>query len=120
MRRWLTCGLLMAVAAGLTVCTGTQKGSRPAPLAMSPEEEQKAAQALMGTTWLIGEFTVAFKEPPEVFVKGGPLAESWPDGVTGEYTFEKGIVEVTALDETRMGTWDGANLVVDGLKAKRL
>jgi len=117
---WLTCSLLAALAAGLTACTGTQKDSRPAPLEMSPQEEQKAAQALVGTTWRVEEFTITFKNPPEVFIKGGPLAESEPNGVTGEYTFEKGIVEVTASDETRAGTWDGVNLVVDGLKAKRL
>ncbi|HIJ65507.1 MAG TPA: hypothetical protein HPP77_06090 [Candidatus Hydrogenedentes bacterium] len=119
MAKWLV--LVVAIAPGLGACSGGDGKAQPAAVPkMSQEEAQKAAEALVGTTWLVEEYTVTFKEPPEVHVQGGPLDETDPEGITGEYAFENGVVKVNVAGETRTGTWDGESLTVDGLQAKRL
>jgi len=117
--RAVFCAALAVCLAGCTAKgpTGPAPGS---PDYMSAEEAQQAAEALVGTTWLAGDFTVTFHEPPEILIEGGPLQETDPEGIIGHYTFENGLVTVTAQGETRTGSWDGERLIVDGLQAKPL
>ena len=77
------------------------------------------AESLVGTTWRLEDYTITFHEPPEIHVAGGKIDEDHPEGVVGEYSVENGIIDISALDQGRSGTWDGQRLVIDGEKARR-
>jgi len=80
------------------------------------------ADGLSGTTWEFEGFTIMFLDPPDLVVRGDGV-----DGpeVCGSYRVETdafaggAIVEVTGLDRTWAGTWDGTSLVIDGMDGIR-
>ena len=78
-----------------------------------------AANPLVGTTWLVGDVTVTFKDGASAFAKGGMLAQVAPDGLDVAYTLKDSIVEIGALGQTMTGTFDGTKLVIDGKVALR-
>lgn len=99
----------------------------PAPEAAPAPALDSAAQpaapaagaTLVGSTWKIGEFTANFKDATTVSLKGGTLASIAPDGLDAKYTLADGKVEVNAMGMTKTGTFDGANLIIDGSAAVR-
>ena len=70
--------------------------------------------ALVGTTWIVGEYTARFLGPDKVYIGGKPLAEIAPEGLEADYTYKDGRLEISAADKVKTGTWDGDKLVVDG------
>jgi len=103
--------------------TAAEAGSaaKPEPVASETKPAGGSAGAvdpmhekLIGTEWMVGDYHVAFKDAETVRVKGGPLATLAPNGLDATYKLEDGIIEVQAMGQTRTGTWDGEELVVDG------
>jgi len=82
--------------------------------------EEEAPNELVGTKWNVGEYEVEFKNNTTVLVKGGQINDLAPEGVEGAYTLEDGRIEVEVLGETRVGTWDGEKLVVDGAEGTKI
>lgn len=72
---------------------------------------------LVGTKWQAGEFELNFTDKEKVMIKGGPLAAIAPDGLEATYTFDGTVLQVTAMGQTKTGTWDGTKLVLDGAEA---
>jgi hypothetical protein len=73
------------------------------------------SNALEGTTWTLGEYTLAFKKEPEVLITGGQAANVSPDGIAGEYHLKPNAsIEVNAMGEIHTGTFDGKTLNIDG------
>lgn len=94
----------------------------PAPeAAPAPEKAEPAVvgATLVGSTWKIGEFTATFKDDTTVSLKGGPLAAIAPNGLDAKYTLADGKVTVSAMGQTKSGTFDGTNLIIDGDTAVR-
>jgi len=103
----------------------------PAPVAAAPAAPAAAApaapaapldplqQKLVGTSWKLGEIEAAFTDGSKVKLKGGPLKDIMPQGLDAKYTYERdpsgnGLITVSALGQTKKGTWDGEKLVMDG------
>jgi hypothetical protein len=120
------------VCVGLTACGG-KSSDKPgkhahhqrntAPAATTPTQpaaEQPAGaadatqQKLIGTTWQVGDIQVTFTSANKVKLAGGPIANAAPNGLDADYSYQNGTLEVTALGQTKNGTWDGDKLVVDG------
>lgn len=131
MTRWLIFVLAVWAMGMVAGCFAPQE--TPAPAAdMATEvvarpdttvqggEDEAGTGELVGTTWQVGEFIATFYEPPDVLLKGGRINETHPEGVMGTYTIEDGIIEVGALDQSRVGTFDGARLVIDGIEGVKL
>ncbi|HPO13858.1 MAG TPA: hypothetical protein PLI09_10470 [Candidatus Hydrogenedentes bacterium] len=76
-------------------------------------------QKLIGTRWMVGDFNVTFMDAQTVMVKGGPLAQTAPNGLQAKYSYENGILKVIAMGQAKTGTWDGTKLVVDGKEGVR-
>lgn len=76
-------------------------------------------QKLIGTHWMVGDFDVTFQDAQTLMVKGGPLAQTAPNGLQAKYSYENGILKVIAMGQAKTGTWDGAKLVVDGKEGVR-
>jgi len=72
---------------------------------------------LVGTAWQVGDFHFTFVDASTVKIKGGALTTVAPDGLDGSYTYADGEIEVSAMGQTRTGTWDGETLEVDGTEA---
>lgn len=73
-----------------------------------------AHEKLIGTNWQVGDFKMEFQSEEAVKISGGALATIAPDGLDAEYTYEDGAIVLSAMGQTREGTWDGENLVIDG------
>jgi len=91
----------------------------PAPEEAAPAEPAVAGGTLVGSTWKIGEFTATFKDDTTVSLKGGPLAAIAPNGLDAKYTLADGKLTVKAMGQTKSGTFDGTNLIIDGDTAVR-
>ncbi len=76
-------------------------------------------QKLVGTHWMVGDFDVTFQDAQTLMVKGGPLAQTAPNGLAAKYSYENGILKVIAMGQAKTGTWDGTKLVVDGKEGVR-
>lgn len=74
--------------------------------------------SLIGTTWMVGDMRVHFKDGQYVLVEGGEVAEIAPEGMNAAYTLENGTITVTAMGRTTTATWDGERLVVGGVPAR--
>jgi hypothetical protein len=77
-------------------------------------------ELLSGTTWMVGDMRVHFKDGQYVLVEGGEVAEIAPEGMNAAYKLENGTITVTAMGRTTTATWDGEQLVVEGVPARRL
>ena len=75
---------------------------------------------LVGTAWMLGDIHVQFLDAEKVMLKGGPLNALAPNGLTAKYSYKDGLVEVSAIGQTKTGTWDGEKLVVDGTVGKKM
>lgn len=106
--------LIVALLTLIVVMTACGPGAPPAPLEKGDPED------LVGTTWKAGEFEATFKEDGEMLLYVESQKEEYPEGVEGRWKVEDGIFEAQALDQIRTGTWDGVNLVVDGVSADRI
>jgi hypothetical protein len=113
MHRRILMTLPMLLAAALTNGCG-QKEEKP-PLV--PPENPGTAEELAGTTWEVEGYVLAFEEPPEVHISGE--AVPFPGGVDGSFSVENGIIRVGALGRSHEGTWDGVNLVFEGVAAAK-
>ena len=78
------------------------------------------AEQLAGTKWLIGDWTVTFKDETTFLLETEAIEEDFPNGVEGTFSVENGIVEAKALDQTRRGIWNGKDLSVDGASGKKI
>ncbi len=109
--------VLMIIAVGMTGCDVGEEEAGP-PEDFTPGEIDQ----LVDTVWRFEEFEVAFQEPPDVIVRGEPIrSELGLEEVTGAYTLdEEGFIEISAVNEIRMGTWDGDELIVDGITGERI
>jgi hypothetical protein len=68
----------------------------------------------------LDEVEAAFIDGTKVKLKGGPLKDLLPQGLDAKYAYESdasgnGVITVSALGQTKKGTWDGEKLVVDGV-----
>ncbi len=95
--------------------TGEEEAGEEAPKAVDPLHEK-----LIGTAWMLGDVHVQFLDAEKVVLKGGPLNALAPNGLTANYSYKDGLVEVSAIGQTKTGTWDGEKLVVDGTVGKRM
>ena len=100
----------------------------PAEPAVTEAEESAAAAPdatdpqhalLIGTTWTLGDMELNFKDASTLTISGGPVAMLAPDGLDAAYTYAAGALEVSAVGQTRTGTWDGSALTFDGQTAER-
>ncbi len=87
--------------------------------AVEPVEQPAASAGLVGSTWQVGEFTVTFKDDSRLQVMGGKAAEIAPQGLEGTYVVKDGVIEIRVLTEHKTGTWDGTQLVIDGVSARK-
>lgn len=95
----------------------TAASSKPA---VAPAPDATASNGLVGTTWKLGPFMAHFKDATTVHVSGGELAEQMPDGIDAVYAVKDGAIEVTVLNGiVKKGTWNGSNLVIDGMVAEK-
>ena len=71
-----------------------------------------APDALPGTTWKFSEFYMTFVSDADVVVHDGD-----PESVIAEGTFRfvDGFIEVAMNNRVRAGSWDGAQLMIDGM-----
>ena len=115
-------GLIAAAMIALLGACGVDEQDAGPPEDFTPG----SIDELVNTEWRFEEFELAFQDPPEVIVRGEPIrAEFGLDDVTGEYAVDdSGFVEITVeigdLNEIRMGTWDGEQLIIDGITGQRL
>ena len=89
----------------------------------APEDPQftpGTAEQLAGTKWLIGDWTVTFKDETTFLLETEAIEKDFPNGAEGTFSVENGIVEAKALDQVRRGTWNGKDLNVDGANAKNI
>lgn len=96
-----------------TGASSTEPAAAPAP-------DTTASNGLVGTTWKLGPFMAHFKDATTVHVSGGELAEQMPDGIDAVYAVKDGAIEVTVLNGiVKKGTWNGSNLVIDGMVGEK-
>lgn len=93
------------------------EAAAPAEAPMPETAAAPAADGLAGTKWTHNGIDLEFKEGSKVFLKGGALAALAPDGYEATYKLADGAIEVDVNGQIYSGTWDGANLVVDGTPA---
>ena len=132
MKRWTVWLVIFAVAVGLTACSKRKEEAKaPAPPPSSAAKPAVAAApaaapaagstaqtpTLAGTTWLYDGITVVFQDETNLLLKGGMITELAPSGLEATYTLDNGVIEAQVMDQTVTGTFDGANLVVDGKPA---
>lgn len=99
-----------------------------APPAMETVEAQDVApvmdaaalhQALIGTSWQVGDMRLTFLDESKVSAKGGMIAELSLEGITAQYTFDNGKITATAAGKSVTGAWDGQKLVFAGQEGVR-
>lgn len=120
--------ILLALAVAISAC-GKKKDSKhhagdkgrhisaeAAAIPTGPAGPAKDAnhQKLVGTHWTVGDFDVTVVDTGTMLIKGGPIAQSAPNGLKARYSYENGIIKVMAMGTAKTGTWDGEKLVVDG------
>lgn len=72
---------------------------------------------LVGTTWVFEDGTTfKFKDTETLNITGGAVSFLGDNGVDAslEYDEETGVFELSAMGQSREGTWDGETLTVDG------
>ncbi len=142
MRKTMLVSVVVLLALGLCACGGKSEEPAPAPAAPPaatppappaatppappalPAAAAAAApvadvsdpihQKLIGTAWTVGDFEIAFQDAAGILLKGGPLKDIAPNGLKGQYTYKDGAVTITAMGQSKTGTWDGEKLVIDG------
>ena len=136
MKKLLACLLMLSVIVAIGACSnddgdagssaGTTPGQRsvPAPTGASGSATKSAtdgapmmAADLVGTVWVYDGMTITFMDDSKLLLKGGVVEDVAPEGLDGTYTLKDGIIEVSALDITKSGTFDGKTMVVDGKTA---
>ena len=116
-KHWMTGLAALAIVAVATGC-GTADDDAPQ---LDEDWEPGTEEQLIGTVWRLEEFHLTFQEPPDVVIRGEIIEQEGYDEVTGVYTVdEDGIIRVSALNESRVGTWDGENLIIDGITGEPL
>lgn len=91
------------------------------PAAEAPASDDARLQALIGTKWKFEDFDIHFKDAETVHLNGGPLTMiTAGKGLDATYQYEDGAITITAMGQTKTGTWDGEKLVVDGTTVERL
>ena len=109
---------VFAVAVCLAACSSDKDDSNATLGGDSSSTVTAGADdnGLVGTVWAMEDMTITFNEAPNFHVKGGMAG----DGVNGTYSIEDEIVNVKIADLELGGTWDGANLVVDGKVGEKI
>lgn len=97
---------------------GVEPAAEPAEGAGSVAQPE--AGLLVGTTWAIGETILTFKDETKVFAKGGLIAQIAPDGLEATWSLNGTVLEMSAMGETRAGTFDGATLTLGGVTATKV
>jgi len=127
MKKWFALSLALGCALVPAACSNPGGDSKPkakervtATVMQRPEVPPDADNSLSGTVWRFEEFTVSFKDQPDMHVKGGPIDDVDLEGVDGFYTLKDGRIEVSALEQTKVGLWDGEKLVIDGITGEKL
>ncbi len=70
---------------------------------------------LVGTAWAFEDGTeISFKDAETAVIKGGVVALIAPGGLDAALTFEDGNVTISAMGQTKTGTWDGESFEMDG------
>lgn len=78
-----------------------------------------AHRALVGTAWHVGEHRLWFMDAERVRVQSPRLEPYAPGGLVTRYRLRDGSVIMNVMgNEIRM-TWDGTQLMADGLPAER-
>ena len=126
----LTLAMLMAGCGGKDAAPPVPVEPIPSPKAAEPAPtpvEAPAAvvsdplqQKLIGTSWKLSDFEITFKDANKIWLKGGPLRDLAPAGLDAQYTYKDGTVEIVAMGQTKTGTWDGEQLMIEGLAATKL
>ena len=96
----------------------------PVETATATTDIDPLLQKLVGTSWALGDYTATFVDDTKVKVKGGQIALLSPEGLEAPYSFEKGAdgkgtLKISLLGENKTGTWDGAELIIDGNPATK-
>ncbi len=115
--------LILTLALGFSACSSKDEVisiDRPSGVTVETLQQQ-----LIGTSWMIGDYHVSFKDNNKAIVKGEPIHDLYPDGVEATYSLkENGDFVINAkkenLDETKIGIWNGKELVVDNRKGQLL
>jgi hypothetical protein len=98
------------------VGSGAQSGEAAKPAATTADP---LLEKLIGTSWQLGDFLVTFQDSGNVVIKGKPVEQIAPSGLPGKYSLNNGIIEISAMGQSKSGTWDGEKLVVDGMVGKK-
>ena len=70
---------------------------------------------LVGTAWAFEDGTeISFKDAETAVIKGGVVALIAPGGLDAALSFEDGNVTISAMGQTKTGTWDGESFEMDG------
>ena len=90
----------------------------------APAESPAAAgddlNGLVGTSWAFEDGTsITVKDSETAVIKGGVVALIAPDGLDAKLSFEDGNVTISAMGQSRTGTWDGETLEIDGNAATK-
>ncbi len=118
-------GLQSAIVVGVLIvvlgCTPpgqTKTGLKPAdPSSVTPPATAGSAESLVGTTWqLEGGSTLTFSADG----LGTAAAPPRPPMPMGYTLRDNGVITVVVGESSRAGTWDGKQLVLDGVPLKRV
>ena len=75
---------------------------------------------LVGTAWAFEDGTeISFKDAETAVIKGGVVALIAPGGLDAALTFEDGNVTISAMGQTKTGTWDGESFEMNGNAATK-
>lgn len=141
MKKTILVSVVMLLALGLSACGG--KSEEPAPASAKPQAATPPAppagaspaapaaelaesasdplhQKLIDSAWTIGDFQIRFLDAAGILLKGGPLKDIAPNGLKGQYTYKDGVVTISAMGQTKTGTWDGEKLVIDGKEGVKI
>lgn len=126
--------VMVAVCAGFAGCGNLNppetahepavNAAVPSPKPLQPPAPETPAdpiqRKLVGTRWEVGGFEIGFLDAKKLLLKGGPLRDLAPAGLEVPYVYKEGALEIKALGQTRTGTWDGEQLLIDGIAAQKL
>jgi dienelactone hydrolase len=79
-----------------------------------------AMAPLLHTTWKLGDTRIMFTEPGTAVARGGIVSTLSSDGIKVSVEYREGAISLSAMGLERSGTWDGASLVIDGHRARRV
>ena len=99
--------------------TAEEATAEEAP-AESPAEAAGDLNGLVGTSWAFEDGTeISVKDAETAVIKGGVVALIAPNGLDAKLSYEDGNVTISAMGQSRTGTWDGETLEIDGNAATK-